>query len=246
MIEGRRVLAVVPARAGSKGLPGKNIRPLQGKPLLAWPIDAARGSRYVDRVIVSTEDATYADIAVAHGAEAPFLRPAELATDTAPSIGFILHAVDTLAAAGEAYDYLILLEPTSPLTEATDIDAALEQLIAAHGTAEAIVGVARMEAAHPAFAVRRDDTGIIRPLLSESFDALPRRQDLEPVFVLDGSLYISTIGALKRERGFAHARTLGYVTDRFKALEIDDLVDFLCVEAVMELRKTADDDTRAD
>jgi N-acylneuraminate cytidylyltransferase/CMP-N,N'-diacetyllegionaminic acid synthase len=225
VIDTRRVLAIVPARAGSKGLPGKNIRPLHGKPLLAWPIEAARGSRYVDRVVVSTEDAS--------------LRPAELASDTAPSIGFLLHAIDTLAAAGENYEFVVLLEPTSPLTQAVDVDAALEQLIASEDVADAIVGVVPMETTHPSFAVRRDDAGVIRPLLSDSFGALPRRQDLEPVFALDGSLYISTIDALKREQGFAHARTLGYVTDRIKGLEIDDLVDFLCVEAVMEHRKAS-------
>ncbi|WP_033923473.1 acylneuraminate cytidylyltransferase family protein [Sphingomonas sp. 37zxx] len=242
MIAGRRVLAIVPARAGSKGLPGKNVRLLHGKPLLAWPITAARGSTHVDRIIVSTDDAGYAAIAAAHGAEVPFLRPAELASDTAPSIGFILHALDTLAISGEIYDYVVLLEPTSPLTEAADVDAALKQLVAASDLADAIVGVAPLEASHPAFAVRRDEAGTIRPLLAETFGGLPRRQDLEPVFALDGTLYISTVQALRRERGFAHARTLGYVTDRFKALEIDELVDFLCIEALMMHRNAARND----
>lgn len=240
MIAGRRVLALIPARAGSKGLPGKNIRPLHGKPLLAWPIAAARGARYVDRTIVSTDDPGYAAIAAEHGAEVPFLRPAALASDTAPSIDFILHALDTLAAAGEVYDYLVLLEPTSPMTEAGDVDAALEQLVAAAARADAIVGVAPLETSHPAFAVRRAGDGTISPLLSPSFAALPRRQDLDPVFALDGSLYISTVEALRRTRAFAHERTLGYVTDRFKALEIDDLVDFVCIEALMAYRQRAE------
>ncbi len=239
MISGRRVLAIVPARSGSKGLPGKNVRPLHGKPLLAWPIAAATGARHIDRTIVSTDDAGYAAIAVEHGAEAPFLRPAELASDTAPSIDFILHAVDTLAAEGDDYDYVVLLEPTSPLTEAADVDGALEQLVTASEWADSIVGVTLLETSHPAFAVRRDPSGVIRPLLSASFGELPRRQDLEPVFALDGSLYISTVAALRRERGFAHARTLGYLTDRFKAPEVDDLVDFLCIEALMAHRDTA-------
>lgn len=232
-----RVLAIVPARAGSKGLPGKNIRPLGGKPLLAWPIAAALGARHVHRTIVSTDDAGYAEIARAYGADVPFLRPAELASDAAPSIGFILHAIDTLAKAGDVFDHVALLEPTSPLTEASDVDAAMEQLLAAGDRADAIVGVAPLEATHPAFAIRRDDAGVIRPLLADSFGELPRRQDLEPVFVLDGTLYISAVEALRRERGFAHARTLGYVTDRFKALEVDDLVDFLCIEALMAHRE---------
>lgn len=238
MIGRSRVLAIVPARAGSKGLLNKNIRPLHGKPLLAWPIAAARRSRFVDRTIISTDDPDYARIAQEHGADVPFLRPAELASDNAPSIWFILHAIDALAAAGDNYDYVVLLEPTSPLTEACDVDAALEQLAAARlGGAEAIVGIAPMETAHPAFAVTRDSNGLIHPLMSDSFDSLPRRQDLPPVFSLDGSLYISTVTALRREQGFAHGTTLGYVTDRIKALEIDDLVDFICIEALMAHRE---------
>lgn len=230
MIDGKRVLAIVPARAGSKGLPGKNIRPLAGKPLLAWPIAAARASAHVDRVIISTDDPGFAEIAVAHGADAPFLRPAELASDTAPSIGFILHAVDTLAEAGDVYDYVVLLEPTSPLTEGADVDAALRQLVAAD--ADAIVGVSKLEATHPAFAVRKMDDGSITPYASATFGDMPRRQDIEPLFSLDGTLYVSTVEALRRERGFCHTRTLGYESARHKAHEVDDLVDFICIEAI--------------
>jgi CMP-N,N'-diacetyllegionaminic acid synthase len=239
LIDGNRVLAIVPARAGSKGLPGKNVRLLHGKPLLAWPILAARGSAYVDDVIVSTDSRAYADIAAEHGAAVPFLRPAELASDTAPSIGFIDHALDTLAAAGKAFDYVVLLEPTSPLTEAADIDAALEMLHAARDRAQAIVGVAPMEATHPAFCVRRDTGGLIAPYGGSSFDTLPRRQDLDPVFALDGTLYISTVAGLRAHSGFCHAGTLGYVTDRVKGLEVDDLVDFICIEALMAHRDAA-------
>lgn len=230
MIDGKRVLAIIPARKGSKGLPLKNIRPLGGKPLLAWPIAAARASAHVDRVIISTDDQGFADIAVAHGAEAPFLRPAEMASDTAPSIDFILHAVDTLAEAGDLFDYVVLLEPTSPLTEGADVDAALTRLAAAD--ADAIVGVSRLETTHPAYAVRRSDDGTISPYSSATFGDLPRRQDLEPLFVLDGTLYASTVAALRRERGFCHARTLGCETARHKAHEVDDLVDFICIEAI--------------
>lgn len=230
MIDGKRVLAIVPARKGSKGLPLKNVRPLAGKPLLAWPIAAARASRYIDRVIISTDDQEFADIAVAHGADAPFLRPAELASDTAPSIGFILHAVDTLAQAGDVYDYIVVLEPTSPLTEGSDVDAALERLAAAD--ADAIVGVSKLEATHPAFAVRKAGDGSITPYASATFGEMPRRQDIEPLFVLDGTLYISTVEAARRERSFCHARTLGYETARHKAHEVDDLVDFICIEAI--------------
>ncbi|CAM3177390.1 N-acylneuraminate cytidylyltransferase/CMP-N,N'-diacetyllegionaminic acid synthase [Sphingomonas antarctica] len=237
MIDGARVLCIVPARSGSKGLPGKNVRMLHGKPLLAWPIHAARASACIDRVICSTDDPDYAELARQAGADVPFLRPAELAVDTAPSLGFILHAVDTLAADDEVYDYVVLLEPTSPLTEGADVDAALAQLHAARDRADAIVGVTLLETVHPAFCVTRDDEGAISPLGGGDFAELPRRQDLPPVHALDGSLYISTPDALREHQGFAHRRTLGYVTARHKALEIDDIVDFWCVEGVMAHRE---------
>jgi CMP-N,N'-diacetyllegionaminic acid synthase len=234
MIGGKRVLALIPARSGSKGLPGKNVRPLGGKPLLAWPIEAARGSRYVDDVVISTDSPEFAAIAEKYGARAPFLRPAQLAADTAPSIDFILHALDRLAADGAHFDYLLLLEPTSPLTEAADIDAAIARLDEAAADADALVGVAPMVTQHPTYLVTKSEGGRISPYGAADFANLPRRQDVEPVFCLDGSLYLSKVDALRRERGFCHARTIGFETERHKALEVDDLVDFLCIEAISQ------------
>jgi CMP-N,N'-diacetyllegionaminic acid synthase len=236
MIEGKRVLALVPARSGSKGLPMKNVRLLHGKPLLSWPIDAARHSHYVDRVIASTDSDEFAKLAEIAGAEVPFLRPAELSTDTAPSIAFILHALDALDAAGDKYDYLVLLEPTSPLTEASDIDAALETLVANRINADAIVSVAELVGTHPAFAVRLNERGLMQPYASQSFGQLPRRQEIEPLYSLDGSLYISSTEALRSQRGFCHERTLSHMMPYYKSFEVDDLVDFICIEAILAQR----------
>lgn len=238
MINGQRILCIVPARAGSKGLPGKNVRLLGGRPLLVWPIVAALKSSYVDRVIISTDSQEYADIAVAAGADAPFLRPDELASDHSPSIDFIIHALDKLAQSGDHYGWLLLLEPTSPLTEARDVDAAIAMLAAAEGLAESVVGVTAMESQHPAYSVTRDAAGRIAPLQGQRFADMPRRQDLNPVFNLDGSLYLSTVAALRRERSFCHDRTLGYVSSQEKALEVDSLTDFICIEALLAYRKS--------
>lgn len=237
MIDGQRVLALVPARRGSKGLPLKNVRPLGGKPLLAWPIAAAKASRYVDKVIISTDCPEFAEVAAAAGAEVPFLRPAELASDTATSLSFVLHAIDQLALAGDRYDYIALLEPTSPLTESSDIDAALETLAGRRTDADSIVGVTPLIDAHPAFAVRLGNNDLLRPYAATSFATLPRRQDIEPVYRLDGSLYISDIAALRREGGFYHERTLPFVMPRWKSFEVDDLLDFLCIEAIIAKRE---------
>jgi CMP-N-acetylneuraminic acid synthetase len=115
MINGKRVLAVVPARGGSKGLPGKNIRMICGKPLIDWTIQAALKSRFIDELIVSTDSPEIADIAAKAGASVPFLRPAGLATDTSPTIDVVEHVLEHFRAASESFDYLVLLEPTSPL-----------------------------------------------------------------------------------------------------------------------------------
>lgn len=236
MLEGKSVLALVPARAGSKGLPGKNIRVLCGKPLIQWPIISALGANAVDRVIVSTDDPAIAACARAAGAEVPFMRPPELATDTASSMDVVRHALAEVMAAGQRYDYLVLLEPTSPLTESADIQRALSTLHRARERADAIVGVSRIEAAHPEYAVRRTQLGLLRPYNAPDFGSLRRRQEIEELHFLEGSLYITAVDSFLRKGTFYHERTMGYEVPRWKSFEIDEWVDFVCVEALMQRR----------
>ena len=125
MIEGLSVLGLITARGGSKGVPGKNILPIGGKPLIAWTIDAARGSRYIDRLVLSSDDAAIIDVARRHGCEAPFVRDAELASDTASSIDVVVDAIKRLP----GHDIVVLLQPTSPLRTAVDIDATLDRML---------------------------------------------------------------------------------------------------------------------
>jgi len=129
MIERYKVLGIITARAGSKGLPGKNILPLCGKPLIAWSILAARQSTYLDSLVVTTDSQDIADISVQYGAEVPFLRPAELATDTSTSFSVIKHSIQELKRKSALFDIVVLIEPTSPLREAQDIDHALEKML---------------------------------------------------------------------------------------------------------------------
>jgi len=233
LIEGKSVLAIVPARGGSKGLPGKNKRILHGKPLVAWPIGTAIQASGVDKVLCSTDDPEISDIASAYGADVPFLRPDRLASDTASSIDVILHAVDYLASAGENYDYIVLLEPTSPLTSSADVDTALARLHARRADADSIVGISKVESTHPEYDVRLAADGRISPYMAPDFKSLKRRQEIEPLHFLEGSLYISCTAALQRERSFYHGRTLGYEVPRWKSIEIDELLDFLLVETLL-------------
>src|SRR5688572_8523252 len=163
MIGKDRVLAVIPARGGSKGLPRKNLLPLAGQPLVAWPVKAASKARFVDRVVVSTDDAEIAAAARAAGADVPFIRPAALASDTASSVSVVLHALDSLERDGKRFSYVVLLEPTSPLTESVDVEQALSELHVSRARADAIVGISRVLAAHPEYDVTLAPDGLIRP-----------------------------------------------------------------------------------
>jgi N-acylneuraminate cytidylyltransferase/CMP-N,N'-diacetyllegionaminic acid synthase len=232
MINHKKVLAIIPARGGSKGLPGKNIRLLNDIPLVAWPIKAALNSKYIDRVIVTTDDAEIAKVALQYGAEIPFMRPAEFANDTSPSSEAIIHAIHFCTNTDGAYDYLVLLEPTSPLTESTDVDRALEILVASEGLA--IVGTSRVEATHPVYCATIGTNNFLKPFNRESFSKPIRRQDVDELYFFEGSLYISDIKKYLETETFYHEFTLPYIVPAWKALEIDTLLDFIKIEAVMK------------
>lgn len=229
MIQGKKVLGLITARGGSKGLPGKNVRPLCGKPLIAWSVAAGKAAPSLDAVVVSTDDEAIAAAARAAGAEVPFMRPAELAGDTASSIDVVLHVIDALAAAGRSFDIVVLLEPTSPLREAADIEKGLALLL--ESGAGSVVGVCRAESAHPAFMYRQDDKRRLRPFMDRQPTGL-RRQEIETLFFLEGTLYASHIDVLRSTRSFYHDDTVGYEVPKWKSLEIDDIDDFLMVEAL--------------
>lgn len=233
MYNNKKILAIIPARGGSKGLPNKNIKPLCGKPLIGWSIEQAGGSAYIDEIFVSTDSAEIASVAESFGIEVPFLRPAELATDTSPSSGFVLHTIDYYRSQGEEFDYILLLEPTSPLRDVADINTAIEQLLN-HKSAKSIVGVSKVEATHPAFLVNLSKEGLLEPYLGE-MKAL-RRQELNDLYFFEGSLYLSEIDYYIKTESFYHNLTLPYVVPKYKSYEVDDIVDFYIIEKLLELK----------
>lgn len=230
MIEGKPVIAVIPARSGSKGLPGKNVRTLCGKPLIAWTIEQALACPEVDKVIVSTDDPEIARVAVSYGAEVPFLRPDELATDIASSVDVVVHAIDFMAKNGSNYDLVVLLEPTSPLREVSDISGAIKQLLSTPNC-QSVVGVSQVESVHPAFLCQVNE-GLLKSYLGVQPTNL-RRQDIEELYFLEGSVYVSYIEALKANRSFYHESTAPWVVERYKSFEVDELVDLIVIEALM-------------
>ena len=232
MINQKKVLAIIPARGGSKGLHGKNIRALHGIPLVAWPIKAALGSRWIDRVVVTTDDTEIAAIAQQYGADVPFLRPAHLAEYVSNSSGAILHALEFCTMQDGEYDYIVILEPTSPLTESIDIDKALETLVASDHLS--IVGASKVGSSHPAYCAVIGDDQRLKPFNRDSFGSPLRRQDVDDLYFFDGSLYISDVKKYREEATFYHESTLPYIVPAWKSLEIDTLLDFLMVETVMQ------------
>ncbi len=244
MINDKKVLAIIPARGGSKGLPGKNVKELCGKPLIAWPICAAKKSLYVDKIVVSTEDLNIADIARREGAEVPFLRPESLAVDDSTTISVLLHVLNNLVETGETFDYCLLLQPTSPLTEGCDINKALELLESMRTKADSIVGVSEVVSTHPVFDARINQEGLITPYVGEDFSGAVRRQDIEKLYFFDGSLYISDVKTLLEKQTFYHDRTLPYIVPKWKAFDVDDMVDLICIEAVMKNLNKIKNNTR--
>lgn len=180
------VLALVPARGGSKGIPGKNIRPLAGRTLLEYVARAASASQVVDRIVLSTDDPGIAAEGRRVGLEVPFLRPAELAADETPMLPVIAHAVDALAQQGWSPDIVVLLQPTSPLRRPAHIRAAVEELRASG--ADSVVTVVELPRHLSPDYVMRIEQGRLVPFLEEGA-RVTRRQDARPAFVRDGTVY---------------------------------------------------------
>lgn len=229
MYDGNRILAVIPARGGSKGLPGKNIRDLAGRPLIAWTIDAANDSRYLDSVIVSTDSPEIAGVAKRYHAEVPFLRPDHLATDNAKSMDALLHAVQWLEGHGETFDMLLALQPTSPLRTAKDIDQAIELYF--QKNARAIVSVCPCDH-HPWWSNCLPEDGNMAGFLRPEVLGT-NRQELPAFYRLNGSIYLADISFLMESGSFYGQRTFAYVMPTRSSIDIDSLLDFNLAEFLL-------------
>jgi len=231
MINGKGVIAIVPARSGSKGLPGKNIMDLCGKPLLAWTIEKALKSRFIDKVVVSTDSEKIAEIAVQFGADVPFLRPKELATDEATSFSVVEHCLEFFKNKDNLqFDYTLLLEPTSPLREDSDIDRAISMLDSQRDDFDAVVSLG-IVSGHPSI-VKRLIRGTVSPYVNETLNAT-RRQDLDAAYFPYGVVYASKTRSILESRSFYPIKCGAIMLEPYQCLEIDSEIDFLCVEAIM-------------
>ncbi|HTK89993.1 MAG TPA: acylneuraminate cytidylyltransferase family protein [Verrucomicrobiae bacterium] len=228
-----RVLGLVAARGGSKGLPRKNVLPLGGRPLIAWTVEAARAARALTRAIVSSDDAEILACAREAGAETPFVRPAALATDTASTLEVALHALDWLAEHERWHaEVLVLLPATAPLRRAHHIDAAVATLLA-DATLEAVVAVT--EADYPPYWMLTAKNGRLAWLFPEG-GRVARRQDLPTAFRPNGSIYAVRAAALREQRTFYPRVTAPYAMPREESVNIDSALDFRLAEILLARR----------
>jgi N-acylneuraminate cytidylyltransferase/CMP-N,N'-diacetyllegionaminic acid synthase len=232
VINGKKIIAIVPARQGSKGLAKKNIIDFLGKPLLVWSIEAARRSKYVDRLIVSTDSTEIAIASEKNGAEIPFIRPSHLSEDNSTSIDVVYHAIEFMREElGENFDLVVLLEPTSPLRTSEDLDLAIEKL-AGSPNARSLVSVGESESQHKTLQFNITESDFISVGLASNGFVHTRRQDLAKSYFLDGSIYISYTHTLLELRSFVHGQTLTLSLPKWKNIEIDDEYDYVMALAL--------------
>lgn len=230
MFEKRKILTLIPARGGSKGLPGKNIKSLGGKPLIAWTIEEAKKSRYLDKIIISTDHDETAQIARAYGAQVPFMRPKELATDEAKGMDVVLHALDQMKSKEGPWDLVMLLQPTSPLRLAQDMDGAVEFLD--QKKAQAVISVCRSE--HPPFwANTLPPDRCMKDFLGLEIKN-KNRQELGDYYRLNGAIYLGSCDYVRAHQGFFGEETFAYVMPPERSVDIDTELDFQFAEFLMK------------
>ncbi len=236
MYKGNKILAVITARGGSKGLPGKNIKLLLGKPLIVWTIEKALESTFLDRIIVSTDSDEIAAVAKEHGAEVPFKRPKRLSGDRVGSYDVVAHAIGYLSRRGDVFDYVALLEPTSPLRKKGDIDRAIAKLIDNEKKADSLVSFGQVTLEHPAVIKKVSSKGYMVPYVKNPEKATGR-QGYSPAYFPYGVIYLTRISALYKHQSFYQPRTIPYFVERWQCYEVDDIYDFMAIEAILKNKK---------
>ncbi len=226
-----RVLGLVPARGGSKGVPRKNIRPLHGRPLLQYTAEAARAARRLERVVLSTEDEEIAQIGRSCGLEVPFLRPDELALDETPMLPVVVHALRWLEERGDVFDAVCLLQPTNPLRRPEDIDACIEVL--EQKDADAVVTVLPVPAEYnPHWVYFQCEDGCIHLATGEAAP-IGRRQDLPPAYHREGSVYVVRRDVVLQQNSLYGRHLVGYEIDARRSVNVDSLADWARAEQLL-------------
>jgi len=221
-------LFVIPARGGSKGLPGKNIRELCGKPLIGYSIDIARQIASDDNICVSTDDQKIIDVVENYGLKVPFIRPSELATDIATTNDVLLHALDFYEKQGKHFSKILLLQPTSPLRKIKEVQDAIKLY---REDIDMVVSVTKSHA--PAVLCHDNEKGFVEPIYNKKACA---RQSVPTFYEFNGAIYVINTKSLK-EKGLAEFdRRIKYVMPKESSIDIDDIYDFMLVESILKNR----------
>ena len=224
MINNYSILALVPARGGSKGIPRKNVINLGGKPLILHTLEQANKSKYVDRVILSSDDDEIISVAKAAGCDVPFVRPAHLATDEATTLDVILHAIQEI----KGYDYIVLLQTTSPFRTTQDIDSCIEKCISNDVTS--CVSVTETDKS-PYWMYTINDEDVMSPLMGEA--TYSRRQDTPVVYALNGAVYVIKCSKIKKAAPLIDKKTISHVMPKERSVDIDTMLDLKVAEMLL-------------
>lgn len=235
MYKNKKILAVIPARGGSKGVPRKNIIEVGGHPLIKYTIDCGKNSKYLDRVVISTEDLLIKRVAEENGGDVPFLRPKELAEDTSKTIDCIVHAVDTLESMEEEYDYVMVLQNTVPLRKSWHIDEAIEMIV--DSNERSLISISEVDE-HPILMRTLNEDKTVRNLLQ--MNSTMRRQDFPKFYKVDGAIYIQKLDKDFNLDTSLNDGKLGYVMDKKYTTDIDNYIDIKIVEYYLEKEREAE------
>lgn len=231
MINNASVLAVIPARGGSKGIPLKNLYPIHGRPLLGYVLDAVLQSLYVDTVVVSTDNDAIATYARSCGASVPFMRPEEFASDTAPTIDVIRHALTFYQEHIGTYDVIVTLQPTQPLVQSWHIDEALSLYMTHHNS---VVGVSPHRV-HPVLLRTMGEDNILFPILPTVSSTI-RRQDMEEIYCVNGMVYINGAEEVMENPALSlNDNALGYCIEPIYYVDIDSMEDIALCEQRLQI-----------
>lgn len=227
----KNILGVITARGGSKGIPGKNIKELGGKPLIAWTIEVAKQSKMISHLIVSTDDEEIADVCRQYGADVPFMRPAELAEDKTPHLPVMQHAIKFMEdKLGLVFDYVAILQPTSPFRSVEDVDETIE-LLDKEG-ADSAVSLVEIEDNHP-FKIKKLEGTKVLPYCVQEIEGT-RRQDLPVAYKRNGSIYAMKRDVMMVDNSLYGKTIVGHVCPKERSIDLDNMFDWMKAEYMLK------------
>ena len=233
MFKGKKILCIIPARKNSKGIKNKNFKKINGKPLIFYPIKASLKSRFIDRIIFSSDSKIYQKFAIKLGADSTFIRSKKLSTDKTLTFDVLKDVLYRLNKNRFFYDIIVLLEPTSPFTTSQDIDNAIKIIV--DKKFNSLVSVVDSSKFSIDFQFKKQKNNLIKPLQKKNVHR--RRQDVEKTLVLEGSIYISNVRDFLKNRGFISNKTYGYELPKWKSIEIDDQYDLMLARLLYKIKK---------